>query len=81
MDLFVIISEKLYCSRLITGVDNLKKVNLREKNMYFENIQYKTSISNVEKKNYREIDYEEKNYFFLFIWFVIRELDINLYFL
>lgn len=50
MDLFVIISEKLYCSRLITGVDNLKKVNLREKNMYFENIQYKTSISNVEKK-------------------------------
>lgn len=46
-------------------MDNLKKVNLREKNIYFENIQYKASISNTEKKNYREIDYEEKNYFFL----------------
>lgn len=35
-----------------------------------------------KKKNYREIDYEEKNYFFLLkIWLVTRELDINLYFL
>lgn len=60
----------------------MKKVNLREKNIYFENIQYKASVSNTEKKNYREIDYEEKNYFFLLkIWLVTRELDINLYFL
>lgn len=65
MDLFVIISEKLYCSRL----NRCGQFEKSEKNMYISKI-YKSSVSNIEKKNYREIDYEEKNYFFFYLKYV-----------
>lgn len=63
-----IISEKLYCSGLITGVDNLKKV----KKVCISKI-YKASVSNTgeEGGNYREINCEEKK----------LKIGVNLYFL
>lgn len=60
MDLFVIISEKLYCSRL-NRCGQFEKSE--KKYVYFENIQI-FGFKYRKKKNYREIDYEEKNYFF-----------------